>query len=271
MLALLTFVGKICYAHNAKSTSLKFLGANLRVVYWPIFNSILMTMKTLKTLRNVLATVLFGGLLIGQANATETVRGKVLEVKNTDSYTYLLLKVDSKDTWVAVQLSKVKVGSTVTVENPMEMKDFESKALKKTFPSILFGNLAGGDAGTKDKPHGAATADLASMDVKVAKATGTNGQTVADVVNNAAALNNKSVEVHAKVVKVNFGIMGKNWVHLRDGTGKADDGSNDILLTTTAETTVGSTVTAVGTVRTNKDFGSGYAYKVMLEDVKFKP
>jgi hypothetical protein len=79
------------------------------------------------------------------------------------------------------------------------------------------------------------------------------------------------VEVHAKVVKVNFGIMGKNWVHLRDGTGKADDGSNDILLTTTAETTVGSTVTAVGTVRTNKDFGSGYAYKVMLEDVKFKP
>ena len=29
--------------------------------------------------------------------------------------------------------------------------------------------------------------------------------------------------------------------------------------------------TAVGTVRTNKDFGSGYAYKVMLEDTSFKP
>jgi hypothetical protein len=84
-------------------------------------------------------------------------------------------------------------------------------------------------------------------------------------------LNNKSVEVHAKVVKVNSGIMGKNWVHLRDGTGNADDGSNDILLTTNAEITVGSTVTAMGTVRTNKDFGSGYAYKVLLEDVKFKP
>ena len=228
-------------------------------------------MKTLKSLRNVFAIVLFSGLLMGQAFAAETVQGKVLEVKNTESYTYLLLKVDAKETWVAVQLSKVKVGSTVTVENPMEMKNFESKALKKTFPSILFGNLAGGDGAAMDKSHGAATKDVASMDVKVAKATGPNGQTVADVVNNASALNNKSVEVHAKVVKVNLGIMGKNWVHLRDGTGKADDGSNDILVTTGAETTVGSTVTAIGTVRTNKDFGSGYAYKVMLEDVKFKP
>jgi hypothetical protein len=228
-------------------------------------------MKTLKILRNVFATVLFGGVLIGQVSAAETVQGKVLEVKNTDSYTYLLMKIDSKETWVAVQLSKVKVGSMVTVENPMEMKNFESKSLKKTFPSILFGNLAGGDAGTMDKSHGAATTDIAAVDVKVAKAAGPNGQTVADVVNNATALNGKSVEVHAKVVKVNLGIMGKNWVHLRDGTGKADDGSNDILLTTSAETTVGSTVTAVGTVRTNKDFGSGYAYKVMLEDAKFKP
>ena len=227
-------------------------------------------MKNLKPLRSAIVSLLFGGLLMGQVFAANSVQGKVLEVKNTDSYTFLLLKVDSKDTWVAVELSKVKVGSTVTVENPMEMKNFESKALKKTFPSILFGNLAG-DGSAVDKPHGAPTADAAPMDVKVSKATGPSGQTVADVVNKATALNNKSVEVHAKVVKVNFGIMGKNWIHLRDGTGKADDGSNDILVTTDAEPTVGSTVTAIGTVRTNKDFGAGYSYKVMLEDVKFKP
>jgi hypothetical protein len=227
-------------------------------------------MKTLKPLRNLLASALLGGLLLGQAFAADAVKGKVLEVKNTDSYTFLLLKIDSKETWAAVELSKVKVGSTVTLENSMEMKNFESKALKKTFPSILFGNLAG-EGGAAVKPPVVATKDAPAVDVKVAKATGPNGQTVADVVNNATALNNKSVEVHAKVVKVNFGIMGKNWVHLRDGTGKADDGSNDLLVTTSAETAVGSTVTALGTVRINKDFGSGYSYKVMLEDVKFKP
>lgn len=227
-------------------------------------------MKNLKPLRNVISSLLFSGLLLGSAFAANSVKGKVLEVKNTDSYTFLLLKVDAKETWVAVELSKVNVGSIVTIENSMEMKNFESKALKKTFPSILFGNLAG-DGSAVSKPHGSATADAAPMDVKVSKAAGANAQTVADVVNKASALNNKSVEVHAKVVKVNMGIMGKNWLHLRDGTGKQDDGSNDLLATTDAETTVGSTVTAVGTVRTNKDFGSGYSYKVLLEDVKLKP
>jgi hypothetical protein len=227
-------------------------------------------MNYLKSLRVATATILFGGALMGQVFAAVTVQGKVLEVKNTDSYTFLLLKVDSKDAWVAVELSNIKVGSTVSVENTMEMKNFESKALKKTFPSILFGNLAA-QGGANNNPHGAATSETTVADVKVAKATGPNGQTVADVVTKASTLNNKSVEVHAKVVKVNSGIMGKNWVHLRDGTGNADDGSNDILLTTNAEITVGSTVTAMGTVRTNKDFGSGYAYKVLLEDVKFKP
>jgi hypothetical protein len=227
-------------------------------------------MKTIKPLRNVIACVLLSGVLMGQVIAANSVQGKVLEVKNTESYTYLLLKVDSKETWVAVGLSNVKVGSTVTVENPMEMKNFESKALKKTFPSILFGNLAG-DGADSVKPQGMAPTVAAPVDVKVSKATGANAQTVADVVTKANALNNKSVEVHAKVVKVNFGIMGKNWVHLRDGSGKADDGSNDILVTTKAEPTVGSTATVLGTVRTNKDFGSGYAYKVMLEDASFKP
>lgn len=228
-------------------------------------------MKTPKSLRFAVASVLFSAVVLGQALAADSVVGKVLEVKDTDSYTYLLLKVGKQDTWVAVGLSKVKVGSTVTVENAMEMKNFESKTLKKTFPTILFGNLKG-EGSDMGKAQGAGAKDAgAVLDVKVTKASGPAGQSVADVVTKAEALNNKSVEVHAKVVKVNNGIMGKNWVHLRDGSGKADDGSNDLLVTTKAEATVGSTVTALGTVRTNKDFGSGYAYKVLLEDVSFKP
>jgi hypothetical protein len=182
----------------------------------------------------------------------------------------LLLKVGTQETWAAVGLSKVKPGATVTIENAMEMKNFESKSLKKTFPSILFGNLQG-EGGDMGKPSGTAKEAVATADVKVSKAVGPNGQTVSDVVTKAASLNNKPVEIHAKVVKVNSGIMGKNWVHLRDGSGKAEDGSNDLLVTTKADAALGSTVTAIGTVRTNKDFGSGYSYKVMLEDASIKP
>lgn len=227
-------------------------------------------MKLSKPTHVAIAAALLSALLMTPALAADSIQGKVLEVKNTDSYSYLLLKVGAQETWVAVEASKVKVGATVTVDNAMEMKNFESKALKKTFPSLLLGNLKEEGAAAA-KPHGSAVDAGAVGDVKVAKATGPNGRTVAEVVGGASALSNKTVEIHAKVVKVNTGIMGKNWVHLRDGSGKAEDGSHDILATSNADTTVGAVVTAVGTVRTNKDFGSGYAYKVMLEDTSFKP
>ncbi len=228
-------------------------------------------MKISKTLRIAFASTVLCSLLAAQAIAAGSVQGKVMEVKNTDSYTYLLLKVGAQDTWVAVGLSKVKVGATVTVENTMEMKNFESKALKKTFPSLLLGNLKEDGAESAKASPMAAAIPVATVDVKVSKASGPNARTVAGVFAGAKALTDKPAEIHAKVVKVNNGIMGKNWVHLRDGSGKADDGSNDLLVTTTASATVGSTVTAKGTVRTNKDFGSGYSYKVLLEDASLKP
>jgi hypothetical protein len=64
--------------------------------------------------------------------------------------------------------------------------------------------------------------------------------------------------------------MGKNWVHLRDGSGAAADSSNDIIVTTADQAKVGDVVNAAGVVRTDKNFGSGYAYKVMIEDAKLK-
>ena len=228
-------------------------------------------MNFFKPARFTLVSVALATVLMGSAFAADSVQGKVLEVKNTDSYSYLRLLVGAKDTWVAVNLSNVKVGSTVTVENSMEMRNFESKALKKTFPSILFGNLKEEGAAAGKAQAAVADKSTVAVDVKVAKAASPNGRTVAEVTTGAKALSDKAVEIHAKVVKVNTGIMGKNWVHLRDGSGKSDDGSNDLLVTTKADVAVGSTVTAVGTVRTNKDFGSGYAYKVMLEDASFKP
>ena len=63
-----------------------------------------------------------------------------------------------------------------------------------------------------------------------------------------------------------FGNDMVNWLHLRDGTGSAADNSNDILVRTTAPAKLGDVVTAKGIVRTDQDFGSGYAYKVLVED-----
>lgn len=210
---------------------------------------------------------------------TTTVKGTVLEVKDVESYTYLRLKTDTGISWAAVSRAPVSKGASVKLENVMVMHDFESKTLRKTFPEILFGTLAGVGAAQAASPnlpagHPPMNAAKAGMDAPVApvaKAVGANARTVAEIVKQSAKLKDKPVLVRGKVVKYNAGIMGKNWVHLRDGSGSEADGSNDILVTTTQAAKVSDVVSVQGVVRTNKDFGAGYVYAVLIEDAKLKP
>lgn len=194
-----------------------------------------------------------------------SVTGKVLEVKNASSYTYLRLKTQNGETWAAVMEAAVKKGDTVTIENVMVMDNFESKALKKKFKTILFGSLGGAGAPMR---HGLSkpSAEVMAEKISVSKASGDDAHTVAEIYSMGAALKDKPVALHAKVVKYNPGIMGKNWVHLRDGTGLEADGSNDIIATTLSVAKPGDVVTVKGLVRTDKDFGAGYAYKVIIEE-----
>ena len=96
------------------------------------------------------------------------------------------------------------------------------------------------------------------------------GSSIADVWAKRAALAGKTVTINGTVVKFNGGILGRNWLHVQDGSGKADDGTNDITVTTEAAAKVGDVVTVTGKVVVDKDFGSGYAYKVLIEDAKIK-
>ena len=87
----------------------------------------------------------------------------------------------------------------------------------------------------------------------------------------SATLDKKAVTVRGKVVKVSKMIMGKNWVHLRDGSGDAAKGTNNVVVTSQGEPKVGDVVTARGTLHKDKDFGSGYKYAVILEEGTFQP
>ena len=103
-------------------------------------------------------------------------------------------------------------------------------------------------------------------DVKVAKATGANARTVAEIITGSVELKNKPVVVRGKVVKFTPAVMGKNWVHVRDGSGSAADNTHDVLVTTKDETKVGEVVLVKGVVHTDVELGSGYSYKVLVED-----
>jgi hypothetical protein len=201
--------------------------------------------------------------------APAVVSGQVLEVKDVESYTYLRLKTKEGEVWAAVNRAPVKKGEQVTVENVMLMSNFESKSLKKTFPLLYLGTLGGG-AGAASPHGGMGKTTVEPGDVTVAKATGPDARTVAEIVGQSAALKDKNVLVHGKVVKFTGQVMGKNWIHLRDGSGSAADGSNDILVTTTEEAKVGDVVLVKGVVHTNQDFGSGYSYKVLVGEASLQ-
>lgn len=202
----------------------------------------------------------------------ERLAGPVLEQLAAPPYTYLRVKTSQGEVWAAVPEAKVENGANVTVFNPMLMTKFESTTLKRTFDEVYFGTLTEEEAaagGTGGNPHAGTTAPQASVVVgTVEKASGADARTVAEVWAQKAGLAGKTVVIRGTVVKYNENVMGKNWIHLQDGSGTAAQGTNDITVTSLDGAVKGGTITIRGTVRTNKDFGAGYAYAVIVEDAK---
>ena len=226
------------------------------------------------------------------AAPAEGLTGKVVELLPASPYLYIRVKTSTGDVWAAVPETKLANGATVTVYSAMLMTKFASKTLKRTFDEVYFGTLtppeagaagamggamggaadaagAAGAAGASGtSPHTGAPAAAPVQVGKVEKATGADAKTVADAWAQKAGLAGKTVTIRGKVVKFNGAVMGKNWMHLQDGSGDATKGTNDITVTSMAEVKVGDLVTITGTVRTDKDFGAGYFYAIIVEDAK---
>jgi hypothetical protein len=219
--------------------------------------------------------------------------GKVLETTNTAGYTYVLVDTGSKKLWAAAMQFEVKVGDPVTVGAGVPMTGYHSKSLNRDFDVVYFtGNITvnGGDANAGTAPAlppghpalpGAATppalppghpalttaAKPANLDLTgIKRADG--GQTIQEIFASKSGLAGKPVTVRGKVVKYNAMIMGKNWLHIQDGSGSADEKNNDLTVTTATPAKLGDTVLVTGIVSTDKDFGAGYKYSVILEDAK---
>lgn len=91
-------------------------------------------------------------------------------------------------------------------------------------------------------------------------------KTVAALYQEQAALSGQVVRVQGKVVKANNGIMGRNFVHVQDGSGEAGAGNNNLVVTSQDIAQVGQQVAVSGKVTLNRDFGSGYTYPLLLEE-----
>jgi len=210
------------------------------------------------------------------------IAGKVLERIDAASYSYLRLATDKGEVWTAVPQTTVNVGTRVTVLEAAPMPGFESKTLKRKWDMIYFGKLAGAEpppakkmtpdqekaATTKvmGQHQGMAAGPADATVVNVAKAPGPDARTVAEIWAQRAALKDKKVVVRGKVVKVVPEVMGKTWLHMRDGSGTAAGKDNDLTVTTGGAAAAGDVVTVTGVVHVDRDFGAGYSYPVIVED-----
>jgi len=194
------------------------------------------------------------------------VHNVIVEEKiDASNYSYLKVKEKENSYWIAVNKMDINPGEFVIFSKSMEMKNFKSEALDRTFESILFVDDAkkSGSEEQLKAPHQNVTGNKdESINVSAVK----DGYTVEQIHKQKSSLEFKTVKVRGKVVKINNGILGWNWVHIQDGTGK--DGTHDLLVTTNQTVEVGKTITAEGKVVKDKDFGSGYFYDVLLENSK---
>ena len=259
------------------------------------------------------------------ASQTNQIQGKVVETMNSGGYTYVSIQTASGETvWAAGRPVRIQVGDLVSIKKEMEMTNFTSKTLERTFKSIYFVTsfkvqsanqtrptaksrfpsltppsaqprfptlpLPGAKipssnphASPQANPHAnpqakshtyekkthssssptPSTSPAQSKKISVAKAKG--GYSIAEIFAQSRALAGKEVRVQGKVVKFNSGIMGKNWVHIQDGTGDPTKKTHDLTVTCDQTVSVGDFVLVKGKIALDLDIGAGYQYPVLVE------
>lgn len=210
--------------------------------------------------------------------ASNAFTGTVAETMNAGGYTYVRLQSAGKDdVWAAAPEFAAKVGDRLSVPLEMPMVNFESKSLERTFPLVYFvstvsrdGEVVGGTSSETAAPpmmsaHGASASAPAKVE-PVAPAPG--GVSIAELWKQRKALAGKEVTVRGQVVKANNQILGKNWIHLQDGSGTAGDRTNDITITLDDFVNVGDVITIKGVLAVGRDIGGGYAYDAIVENAR---
>lgn len=201
------------------------------------------------------------------------ISGRVVQTMNSGGYSYVLVKKKGGEKiWLAIPQTQVVVGEQMTFGGGMEMINFQSKSLNRTFDKIIFSQgpieqkeAKGKKQGEKKSPGSKGAVVAAGEKIKVEKASGPNGYRIADIYKLKAKLDRKKVVVRGKVVKVSASIMDRNWIHLQDGSGDPKKGTNNLVVTSKALPSVGDVVTATGILYKDKDFGGGYRYEVIME------
>ncbi len=239
-------------------------------------------MKTISPLASLFLILFF---IVSVASAEDTKRpdeisyiGTVISTQTAGKYTYIKLDEQGKEVWLATLPLNVSVGDKIEYMGGDVMKDFHSKGLDKTFDSIRFvirirvlneNSLKDKKVISDDEYHKSIPGKKQTVSKpkssEILKAA--DGKTINEIISERDELKDKEVTLRAKVMKVSKNILGKDWVTLQDGTGVSPE--DRLIATTTEAVNTGDVLSVKGTVITDVNFGTGYSYKVMIENAKF--
>jgi hypothetical protein len=184
---------------------------------------------------------------------------EVNEVIQGDSYTYLNVKENMAERWVAVSKQDIDAGEVYYYDNALEMKNFHSKEIDRTFDVIYFVSEI------SKTPLAQAQSPMGGMMPGMGGDMAANEITIAQIFDKRTDYSGKEIEIRGVVVKINKSVMGKNWIHIQDGT-SGSDGNYDLTITSQDVAEINDEVTFKGKITLEKDFGAGYFYDVIMED-----
>ncbi len=218
------------------------------------------------------------------------------EVIQASQYTYLKVKENDKEDWLALPSMVTKPGETYYYTGGLVMTNFNSKELNRNFASIIFLQHVATD------PNGALANDKAVQPTAAPEQTAApagndtvnpqmnnenykrsvtppekkivkmepvkGGVSIKELFSQKKTYSGKTVKIRGQVTKYTPAVMNKNWIHIQDGTDF--DGKFDLAITSDAEVKVGDNVVFEGKISLDKDLGYGYFFEVIMEDATVK-
>lgn len=187
----------------------------------------------------------------------------VEEVLPTEKYVYLNVTEEDERYWIAAPKQEVKEGEVYFYRGGLLKTNFESKEYNRIFDKVyLVSNIVPASHGSNAENNSTAVTADKSSEAKPKDYSREGSTKISELVNNPDKFDGKSIQLTGECTKINTNIMGKNWIHLKDGS--QDD--YDLVITSELAVPVGHVVTLSGTVVLNKDFGAGYQYEILVEN-----
>jgi len=237
----------------------------MRIKFLMLISFIIMTLVACDSKERVQASDQNKPMAAPQQTASNSHEVKVEEVIQAKSYTYLRVTEGSKEYWIATSKQIYEEGQILSYGQGLEMKNFTSKELERDFESIWFVGQMNGEGQSQSmgqsSPQGK---ELVAKNPSLEIEKFEGGVTIQELYADQASFEGKTVSIRGEVTKFNTKIMGRNWVHLQDGT--SAESQYDLTVTTMASAKVGDIVIFKGVIALNKDFGAGYKYELIMED-----